>query len=133
MGKLRFENNIIPANVEKTLGKLYFSMAIEPRVDPDSGEMYDRRYDLLSEGQEDTITVTIPASEPALVANYQDEVVLENVELKAWAYLQGGAYNADSDVKITADRIKVKGSTQAPPASTGNQASSAPQKEDKKN
>lgn len=112
---ITFENNIVPANAEKTLGSLMFISELEGRQGYENGErtgeIVDKRIEVSSDVQQSGIKIVLPSDTDLSGFKFGDQVELVDVTFMCWAMIDADAYGnfADSDVKVTAAGIKKKG------------------------
>lgn len=105
---MKFDKNIVPADTQKTLGKVNFLKELDARtlfIDGDNtGEIADRRAEFTSEVQASSFVVVFPPEVDLTSLSFFDEVKLQDVEFKAWSMIDEKSYSnyADSDVKVSA-------------------------------
>lgn len=109
---IKFEENIVPANVERTLGTVKFIKALPIRTvfedGEDTGEIVERRAEFMSDIQTGGFIVTFPASVDLTNFSFRDVIKLTGVTFKPWSIIDAEAFGnfADSDVKVTAKGIE---------------------------
>ncbi|MCP0887348.1 YdcP family protein [Ligilactobacillus sp. WILCCON 0076] len=108
MAKILKLRNGIVIDEEKSLGKLKFldkkapSLVLGEDGEP-TGEIKDRRYDILSKLQHDSFTVILPAETEEKNFPFNSTVKLINPVVENYA-IPNGRY-VDSGIRVTADDI----------------------------
>lgn len=115
---LEFENNLVPANLKKTFGNLFFVKVLNARMmyDEDrnpTGEISERRIEVSSDVQQSTFEVSLPASADLEGLKWMEPIELENVTIRPWAMIDEDAFGnvPDSGVKVRAEKIRKVGSS----------------------